>query len=62
MLVYGKINWGQVSRLLYRGCPLLEGPLLIAWFRVQFGINSMSEWLLIAQGEAECSYANHECY
>ena len=26
---------------------------------MQFGINSMSEWLLIAQGEAECNYANH---
>ena len=33
-----------------------------AWFRVQFGINSTSEWLLIAQGEAECNYAIHECY
>ena len=25
---YGKINRGQVSRLLYRGCSLSEGPLL----------------------------------
>ena len=33
-----------------------------AWFRVQFGINSTSEWLLIARGEAECNYAIHECY
>jgi len=29
---------------------------------VQFGINSTSEWLLIARGEAECNYANQECY
>ena len=27
-----------------------------------WGINSMSEWLLIAPGEAECNYAIHECY
>ena len=25
---YVKINWGQVSRPLYRGCLLSEGPLL----------------------------------
>ena len=31
-----------------------------AWFRVQIGINSTSEWLLIARGEAECYYAIHE--
>ena len=31
-----------------------------AWFWVQFGINSTSEWLLIAQGEAECNYAIHK--
>ena len=28
-------------------------------FGVQFGINSMSEWLLIAGGEAKCNYANY---
>ena len=27
---------------------------------MQFGINSTSEWLLIARGEAESNYANHE--
>ena len=31
---------------------------LIAWFWVQFGINSTSEWLLFVRGEAECNYAN----
>ena len=25
---YGKINWGQVSRLLYRGCPLFGGSVI----------------------------------
>ena len=25
---YAKINQGQVSRPLYRGCPFSEGPLL----------------------------------
>ena len=28
---------------------------------MQFGINGTSEWLLIAQGEAECNYAIQEC-
>ena len=32
---------------------------ITAW---QFGINSMSEELLIVRGKAECNYAVHECY
>lgn len=28
---------------------------------MQLGINNMSEWLLIEQGEAEYNYTIHEC-
>ena len=28
VLVYGKINQGQVSRLLYRGCPHFGGSII----------------------------------
>ena len=47
----------QVVKWLPPIIPLLEE--LIAWFRVQFGINSMSECLSIARGEAKYNYAIH---
>ena len=35
--------------------------IFVYLFLVQFGINSMNEWLLITQGGAECNYVIHEC-
>ena len=46
---YGKINWGQVSRPLYRGCPLFGGSVIrgfaviehLSVFDPKAGINTL---------------------
>ena len=40
---------------------LLQNIFCISVFECNLEYSSMNEWLLLAQGEAECNYVIHEC-